>query len=582
MTLPPLANLVAVHDADAVSLDTIEHRLATTERFSSVWRPMPGWVAATAPLPGSDTDPQIVIRQGFAFAEGRETILPNDASMSTSLRQLGMLVDLHPERLSRLPGDFTFIRFQENGGATVVRSCGGLVPVYVSESNGRVVVGTRLEYVAELLREEPRPDPFSTAVWLTGYTFFPSARTPIEEISLLPRGHYARDLGPSRITFRSYWDPRPHSEAELVPTEEHSRRLRSLLIQTLERDLDPAGNNLLTLSGGVDSSSLGSLAAGVLRRPVSTLTLLPAFPAGRARELAFVDSVRNRFAFGQGWNIVLDPETKMNLLAEAPQTVFPVLHPLLWALPKIHQESTIRTYFGGEFGDEVCGAYATVPDWVRHTSLVSLARNLRQLPLGPRDVLRWTKRRSLERVGKPILPFVGENLPDWAKEELHEEYREWLHELRTRINRDRRPLRYLTLSMDGDGWLPMNWEVTSSLGIRRSNPFFTREILELAYECHPSELIGRGTKKLIRAALASDVPPLNLNRQDRGEWGVPPPLIEAWRPPLPDALRPIVRRDFFPRPLEPLPYWDRVGLTILVQFAGSLRDVRANRRKERR
>lgn len=582
MTLPPLANLVAVHDRDLDRLAEIERRLERSREFHSVWQPTAEWVAATAPLPGGEPDPQVVSDHGFAFAEGRDNILGGDRRPSTSLHELAELVDSHPERLSHLPGDFSFIRFDDAGRATVVRSCGGLVPIYVSAAGGAVTIGTRLELVAELAPDEPSLDAFSTAVWLTGYCFLPWRRTPVEGVLLLPRGHYARDLGHRAVAFRSYWDPRPDSEHELIPTAEHSERLRTLLIDTLERDLHPDGNNLLTLSGGVDSSSLGSLAAGTLRKPVSTLTLLPALTTGRARELTFIDSLRSHVRFRQAWNIVLDPETKLNLLNEAPTGIFPVLHPLLWALPNVHKELEVKTYFGGEFGDEICGAYISLPDWVRHTPLLSLARSLKQLPMGSRDLLRWAKRRSLETLRRPMLPFVAETLPEWVKPELQAEYRDWRQEVRSRVSRDRRPLRYLTLSMDADGWLPMNWEVTSSLGIRRSNPFFTREILELAYECHPSELLGPGTKKLIRAALADDVPPLNLNRQDRGDWGVPPPMKQAWTTPLPVALTDVVRQDFFPQPQQPLPYWDRVNLTILVRFAGTLSAIRAKRREEPR
>jgi hypothetical protein len=85
-------------------------------------------------------------------------------------------------------------------------------------------------------------------------------------------------------------------------------------------------------------------------------------------------------------------------------------------------------------------------------------------------------------------------------------------------------LAYFALNADEDSFVAMNWEALSVLGIRRSWPFFNREVLELAFECHPSELIGPGVKKLLRAALSDDVPPTNLNRQTRGTW---PPGSES-------------------------------------------------------
>jgi asparagine synthase (glutamine-hydrolysing) len=572
MSLPPLSNLVAVHDPDVANLDRIERYLADASDFRSVWRPTANWLVGASPLPGGEPDPPEVRDHGFAFAEGRSNVLRDDCS-SAAVRELGELVDSHPERLSRLPGDFGFLRFSKTGGATVVRSCGGLVPIYFAESGQRLVIGTRLEFLARFRPDPPELDPFATAVWMSGYGFFPHGRALLKGVSLVPRGHYAQGLAYRPIDPRPYWDPRPQSERELKANPEHSERLRHLLVKSLDRDLDPAGNNLLTLSGGVDSSSLGSLAAGTLGRPVSTLSLVPAFPRGRARELEYIESLRTSFHFGREWTIVLDPNTKLDLLVKAPPVVFPVMHPLLWALPQVHDEHPIRVLFGGEFGDQVCGAYATLADWVIHTSLFSLARSLRKLPMGPRDVLRWTRRRGLSAIGRPILPQVAHQLPDWARPELQDQYRDFRFELQARINRDRRPLPYLTLSAEADAWLPMNWEVASSLGIRRCTPFVTREIIELAYECHPSELLGPGTKKLIRQALPNDVPPLNLNRQDRGDWGTPPVFERTWLTPLPDELTEIVRREFFPKPVAPLAQGDYGDLTILVKFANSLRDA---------
>ena len=41
MTLPPLSNLVAVHDPEAANLDRIEQYLRDTGDFQSIWRPGP-------------------------------------------------------------------------------------------------------------------------------------------------------------------------------------------------------------------------------------------------------------------------------------------------------------------------------------------------------------------------------------------------------------------------------------------------------------------------------------------------------------------------------------------------------------
>jgi hypothetical protein len=116
--------------------------------------------------------------------------------------------------------------------------------------------------------------------------------------------------------------------------------------------------------------------------------------------------------------------------------------------------------------------------------------------------------------------------------------------------------------------------VESTLGIRRSLPFFTREVLELAGECHPSELLGDGNKSLLRAALANDVPRLNLERQDKGGWARWGSELRdarhSWSGPLPEMLAPVLSESWFPRPPEVMSTFEMAGLKRLVKFVETL------------
>ena len=96
--------------------------------------------------------------------------------------------------------------------------------------------------------------------------------------------------------------------------------------------------------------------------------------------------------------------------------------------------------------------------------------------------------------------------------------------------------------LERQGFLGMHWEVTSGLGVRRVFPFVTRELLELAMELHPSELVGPGTKRLLRKALADDVPAVNLRTPGQGtsrKDGERP--ARAWSGEMPDELAQILR-----------------------------------------
>jgi len=573
MTLPPLANLFAVHDPDRAVLDALAADLATSCEFQEVWRPAQGWIAAAAPLPGGRFDGRRERQRGLAFAEGRDAV-------GAPLAYVAELADCIPETLASLPGDFGFVRFRPGGGATVARSAGGLVPFYLRCLGRRIAIGSRLGDFVRFLADEPRLDPLVNAVWTTGHGLFPDGRTFLAGVSILERGWFAR-LEPGRsITKGRYWNPRPHAVPRPTPAQarEHAERLRALLVQKLEQDLDPAGGNLLTLSGGVDSSSLGALGAGVVGRPVCTWSLLPEPDDLYRREMSYIAPLAERFGFERRWEVRLRAETRVQLLRAAPKTVFPVIHPALCDLPRVLEEAPIRVLFGGEFADEVCGSVFTLPDWAAHTSLARLLANLHRLPTGRRDALRWAKHRWLGLRGRPVLPFP-ETLPAFVRTEVAEEYSEWLERRRVAAAREGAALRHFTMRTEADGFVAMNWEAASALGVRRSFPFFNREVLELAFECHPTELIGPGTKKLLRRALRSDVPARNLHRADKGHWGSY--LKDArlsWTGSLPQALESIVRSEYCPQPPPMLDLWDAHRLTQLTVVTESLHLRRATRR----
>jgi hypothetical protein len=117
----------------------------------------------------------------------------------------------------------------------------------------------------------------------------------------------------------------------------------------------------------------------------------------------------------------------------------------------------------------------------------------------------------------------------------------------------------------------MNWEAASALGIRRSLPFLNREVLELAFSCHPSEQLGPGTKKILRAALKDDVPAKHLNRQDDGVSPRGPDATIPWTARLDEQLAPIVREDWFPHPPARVDQDDAIRLTSLAQIARNRR-----------
>ncbi len=363
--------------------------------------------------------------------------------------------------------------------------------------------------------------------------------------------------------------------------------MRSLLIAKLECDLDPTGGNLLTLSGGVDSSSLAALAAGVVGRPVWTWSLLPAREDLLQHELSYIEPLAQRYGFARRWTVLFHERLVLELWRVAPCIVFHVIHPALCSLPGIVQEAPVRVLFGGEFADEVCGSSSTVPDWLAHTPLHRQLTDAQALSSIPRHVARWGKHRLAWLLGRPLLPFpqnlLERHLPNFFHREVREDYRAWWDRRRREVRDDPAPWRYLAVRTTAlAGFAPMNWEACSALGIRRSLPFFTREVLELAFACHPTELYGPEPKKLLRNALREDVPERNLLRPDKGGWGSHYQEAYRWRGPMPEGALPeelegVVGTEWLAQPPQEVDYWSLRYLTRLLLFVDALQARRQER-----
>lgn len=598
MIRPPLANLFAVHDADPAMLDEMMLDLQRSAEFAHVWRPAPGWVAAAAPLPGSTPDGDLARRHQLAFAEGRDVLVERSGKdPAERFREIVELADSNPDRLASLPGDFGFICFRAGGAATVVRSCGGLVPFYLKQSGNRFVIATRLGDFVRYLPDAPRLDPLVNAIWASGWPMFPDGRTFLDGVTILRRGHFARREKTGRMQVERYWHPRPKRLPYPTPAlaREHAERLRTLLVEKLTRDLDPDDGNLLTLSGGVDSSSLAVLAAGVVGRKVWTWSLLPRRERDDLvqHEMSYIEPLAQQYGFERRWSVFYHERLIFDLWRAAPRIVFHVVHPALCSLPAVMREAPVRVLFGGEFADVVCGSVFTVPDWARYTSVMQLLTDSQIALKNPRAIARWMRYRYAMLRGHEPLPFPRELLEmdivrrkplDLFHHAVREEYLAWWERKRKELREDTAPLRHLAIhSATQDAFVPMNWEVCSALGIRRSFPFFNREALELAFECHPAELYGSGTKKLLRAALHDDVPSRNLYRTDKGrrDDALAKSMLSLQEPlpdePLPQELEGVLGPGWFSRPPRTLNFSQFRCLTRLTLFVDSLRARRLER-----
>ena len=541
------ANLFALRSTDPVEVEGAFRLLVGAEEFTPPRR-AGAWLTATSALPGTPDDSRPA--PGILMAEGFE-VLSREADRSGGQDGWAAIARRaldRPETLAALPGDFGFVAIDESeangsGQAVVVRSCGGLAPFYLYEEDGLVAIATR---VADLVRFVPRnlkPDPLVWAAMATGSVVNPDDRGSVTGSRAVPRGCAAVVEPGRRGRFVRYFDPRPARWPAATPERraEHVTRLGNLVFTALEEELDPTGGNLLTLSGGVDSSTLGALSAGKFGYPVATVSFVPPLGAPEApSERRYVEGLAETVPFTRQVIVGTDLSTWLETMEMAPPVAFPLVHNAHCILGGLAEEMAVRVVFGGEHADEICGAPITVPDWAMATSPFGLLRSLTSLPSGSKDLARWAAWRVLWAAKRPRT-YHRTAMPAPIAPEIDQEYREWNRRF-TRIVAPRGPWRFLTLWHAMDGWVGIGWEAATAIGARRSTPFLSRASLELVYDCHPSELVGPGPKRLLRDAFDGLVPPANLYRPDRGRTVIPLPDCDAmsWNRPLPEVVHPIV------------------------------------------
>lgn len=553
-------NVLAVYPAN---LSTgARCRSSLRRNFSSVAALSSGWIVATRRPRKTESE----------HRPGTELVWEGDARVLEAQLFEGSLEET-VRRLPQYDGEAGFARLQPGGRFLVARSCSGLVGTYLLQSPEATWIATSFEDLARSALEMPRGDMLVQALWAEGWCIFPDNRTFVEGIKIVPRGSYA--LGDGRaVSTTTYWDPRPRLLA--VPSEtvaqSHAEELHETLMQSLST-LDNAGLNLLTLSGGVDSSALAHLACSLGFRVATFTFVAPHRSTARKMQLSQIEQLIQELGIKQHRRVDAEDAFLDELFRRPLPALYFCSHPVLRLLPELATELGPRVLFTGHFADEVCGHSQRLQDWIRHTSLKNLLNPRYPHPSPRRDIGRWIKRRALESLGRPLLHFPQALDPMFSTAIRHEAF-EWCQRERKRLLADPRPLRELATWCLLDGWVAMHWEICSRWGIRPLHPFFSRRMLDLAFHCHPSELLDRGGKTILRRALRGKVPSRYLDRQDKGHWNLsrryPDRPLTAG---LLDVLGPLLSDEYL-RPGMLLNWQQHRQLGQIVLFTRLLRENR--------
>lgn len=558
----------AYRDESPLNLAVVERRLRSTAKYA--------WVGV---FPGS----QWVIGHGGDLTRCRDGVFVVDGERNLSGQPAGALAknigsSEWSATIASLPGDFNFACVDTERFA-FVHAAAGPMPAYYWESSGRLAIATRVGDIALLVPDEPCLDPLAVATLSSWFGWAIQNRSLLAGAKVMQGGEVVLASRGSPWSATRWWDPSrvPAISPSPARLKDHADRLRDALVANLARDLPEDGSGLISLSGGVDSSALVALAGRQLGREFSTVSFLPPAEPLYSRIKGYIDPLLESFSprVRRRWEYDSSYEQRWALLDEAPRELALVAHPVLCVLSRLATTSQLSTLCGGEFCDELFGSQLTLADWAHCTRWSDLL--VQGGPLRGRGLRYWGEHRLRRWLSRPKLMFPS-MLPSFISPAVREIHRELFDQERRLVSHDPRPRVYLAKTIEASApVIHINWEVTSRLGIRRVFPFYSRELVELAFECHPAEGTVPGTKKLLRTALEGMVPARNLLRPEKTEWTPTTPRFH-WKRPLGSEFKGIVRDDWLSQPPKTLPAFEALRLKALVNIVDSLGNVRAARR----
>ncbi len=255
--------------------------------------------------------------------------------------------------LPRLRGDFVLLVWdRERAEGLLARDQLGARPFFLHDAGGRLYFASEVRHLLALLPRRPAPDPTSVAHWVS-VSNRPGMSTLYSGIHRLHPGGVLL-LGRNGFRKEHYWAPRFEEPLDLGEAQ-LAEVVREELGRAVHRRVDANGPTGVTMSGGLDSSSVAALCAEHAKgRVYACSATFPEHPAADESEL--IEELRRTLGL-PGLTAEVRPG---GVLASALESLAAWQMPLrswgdFWALPLLRAaaERGVRTVLGGDGGDEL-------------------------------------------------------------------------------------------------------------------------------------------------------------------------------------------------------------------------------------
>ena len=382
-------------------------------------------------LPLANEDGSVWITYNGAvtnFRELRRSFRLDDKHRFRSDSDAEVLLHLYEEVglefLEHLSGMFAFcLHDRKAGKAYLVRDFFGLRPVFFAVKGDRLHFASEIKALLELPSISRELD--QQALWdFLFLAYIPGNATPFREIRELEAGHLIEaDLVAGRFVERPYY--RLKFQADDSLTEEAcARDVRRLMRESVRLNLDCDAPVGLTLSGGVDTSSLLALAKDLgASRGLHTFSLKinePSFDESRYQKIMveFARPIHHEITIDAA-DIIENLLSAIAHLDEPSGDGAAVPTFLLGRRAREH----VRVLLSGEGGDEIFNAYET------HRAYKARLLYRRLAPPWARRAISAASASLPTSFGKLSLDFVSKRFTQGAELDVPDAHVYWRHAL---------------------------------------------------------------------------------------------------------------------------------------------------------
>ncbi|MEW6679587.1 MAG: asparagine synthase (glutamine-hydrolyzing), partial [bacterium] len=502
----------------------------------------------------------------YNFQELKENLIKNGHSFKTHSDTeviLHLYEDYGISCLKQLRGMFSFAIWDiEKKRLFLVRDRLGSKPLVYTRDKEKFLFASEIKSILED-KDIPREiDPIAIHHYLS-YGYIPSPLTIFKGIKKLSPGSFLI-LEKKEERIERYWMPVYQPKLKISEDEAISEILRLLKEATRLRLISdvPLG---AFLSGGIDSSAVVAMMAGLMERPVKTFSI--GFEEEDFSELPFARIVSKRF------------QTEHNEFMVKPQTI-DILPKLAWfynepyadssALPTYYLSQMARKYVTvallGDGGDELFAGYDRyralklsllydkIPKIMRDT-IFGIAKNLPEGE-GRNDIIRKLKRflgamseEPRRRYGRWLTSFKNDEKQRLYSPEMKEETRdvdsiELLLSLYNLAPTDglleASTFTDLMMNLPDDLFIKVDIAgMANSLETR--SPFLDSELVEFVLRLpFDIKLKGNKSKYILKKAISNILPKEILGR---GKMGFGVPLARWFRQELKDYIYKVLLSD---------------------------------------